>query len=70
MRDWILRSNRAFDRLDWWKLLILIVFIIGTNFADNHLFEGTPVIFGSVFSIFIIWRMLAFHFARTEKQKS
>jgi len=67
MKQWILNSNRNFDKLDWWKLLIMMGFIIVTSCIDNYFFGEIPVIFASLSLIFVTWRMLGFHFARQEK---
>jgi len=68
MKNWIIESNRKFDKLELWKLLILVVFIILTTYADSHWCDGIPIIFGSIGIVFVIWRMLGIGYAQQENR--
>lgn len=69
MKNWLIRSNRNFDKLELWKLLLLVVFIILTTYVDNQWINGNPVTFASFSILFVVWRMLGIELAKRDKKE-
>ena len=63
---WILKSNRAFDKLDWWKLLILMLYIIVVNKIDHTYFDGQSYVFAITGILFVAWRIIGMGLAHAE----
>ena len=68
MKNWILNSNRNFDKLNLWKLPILLVFIIITVYVDSHFFNNIPITLGGFVFLFVFWRMAEIWVASKENQ--
>jgi len=67
--NWILKSNRAFDKLDWMKLLIMMLFIIVAMGIDHLYLGGRYIVFGSVAILFVVWRIVGFRYAEIDKER-
>lgn len=69
VKKWLVKSNRNFDKLDLWKLLLLVVFIVLTTYLDNNYLNGRPLIFASFAVLFVVWRMLGIELAKRDKKE-
>jgi len=66
LKRWLVDSNRAFDRLDWWKLFILMIYIIVVNTIDQRCFDGDFYTFAITGVLFVSWRMFGMMLAQIE----